>query len=445
MKKVIFILVLITLMSVLSGLFAYNYDMEQSIIGRVQNLRFVPSPNPFSNSRTTALTNYVEQYLWDEWHDARSVFIGYDSQMRINRFLTYYWYDYREWEMDHNELVTYRPDGLPHSVITQHLILEDWVTTGEVLFTYDGNQLQSVLHQYIDGDIVETVMTITFEYNDATQRLEYVQVSGGWWRNPSRIFYRVYYEWDTPGRVISATTYYEDGADQWIPGSKTVISYHPQDNTNYQDYMNFFMQQLIIGEHDILPMGSVMYIDEEVDSNFYNDSWHPDNMFQYHYDQNMKLEQILRYSYSAYVWYNVMQEDFIYDDSGNMTEWLLGYDSGDYLDYYNRKVFTYSEVSTSEDYVSPPEISELSIYPNPFNPQTNISFEVLKGGKVEVDIFNLKGQKVRSILNDYKEKGNYQMSWNGFDDNGFKVGSGMYIVRLKSANNSRSKKVILLK
>jgi len=84
-------------------------------------------------------------------------------------------------------------------------------------------------------------------------------------------------------------------------------------------------------------------------------------------------------------------------------------------------------------------------YPNPFNPETRIAFTTRENGPVSIDIFNIKGQKVRSLLNENKEAGNHSVLWNGKDDNGKNVASGVFFYRMKSGKYTSTKKMILMK
>ncbi|PID27112.1 MAG: gingipain R [Candidatus Cloacimonadota bacterium] len=86
-------------------------------------------------------------------------------------------------------------------------------------------------------------------------------------------------------------------------------------------------------------------------------------------------------------------------------------------------------------------------YPNPFNPTTTISFSVEKASDVEINIYNVKGQKVKSLLNQKMDAGNHQIQWHGKDDNGKQAGSGIYFMKLnaKDVNLSAMKKMILMK
>lgn len=85
------------------------------------------------------------------------------------------------------------------------------------------------------------------------------------------------------------------------------------------------------------------------------------------------------------------------------------------------------------------------IYPNPFNPETTISFSIKQDSKVSVDIYNLLGQKVKTLVSTDLKAGNHSYKWNGRDDNGRSVGSGIYFCRMNTANYSATSKMVLMK
>jgi len=86
-------------------------------------------------------------------------------------------------------------------------------------------------------------------------------------------------------------------------------------------------------------------------------------------------------------------------------------------------------------------------YPNPFNPLTNISFNLSNESKVDLNIYNIRGQKVRVLADDEVRSSGYQnIQWNGKDENGRKVGSGIYFYKLDVDDTTVDvKKCILLK
>jgi hypothetical protein len=84
-------------------------------------------------------------------------------------------------------------------------------------------------------------------------------------------------------------------------------------------------------------------------------------------------------------------------------------------------------------------------YPNPFNPTTTIVFQNATHGLVVIDIFNLKGQKVRSLLHEALQSGTHYVHWDGTDDNHRAVASGIYLYQMTTAEYSSTRKMILMK
>jgi hypothetical protein len=84
-------------------------------------------------------------------------------------------------------------------------------------------------------------------------------------------------------------------------------------------------------------------------------------------------------------------------------------------------------------------------FPNPFNPTTTISYSLDKRRFVEIDIFNLNGRLVKRLENGIKDAGTYSISWDGTDDEGRPASSGIYFYRLKTGNQTMTRKMMLLK
>lgn len=84
-------------------------------------------------------------------------------------------------------------------------------------------------------------------------------------------------------------------------------------------------------------------------------------------------------------------------------------------------------------------------YPNPFNNETTVTFFLRTAGDLSLNIYNMLGQKVRSIFNSYTGSGRYEFRWNGRDDTGNPVSSGIYFCVLKADNINRQIKLMMLK
>jgi len=85
-------------------------------------------------------------------------------------------------------------------------------------------------------------------------------------------------------------------------------------------------------------------------------------------------------------------------------------------------------------------------YPNPFDPTTTFSFSIKNKSKIEFSIYNIKGQKVKSLINNEIAKGNHSIRWDGVDDNGNLISSGIYLFKLNVNGKTEDiKKCILMK
>ena len=97
----------------------------------------------------------------------------------------------------------------------------------------------------------------------------------------------------------------------------------------------------------------------------------------------------------------------------------------------------------------PVEIPEktqlLSNYPNPFNPSTTISFDLSADGNVVIDIFNIRGQKVKTLVNEHFNAGTHNVVWNGFDDNGRNVSSGVYFFKMQTEGFTSTRRMVMMK
>jgi flagellar hook assembly protein FlgD len=84
-------------------------------------------------------------------------------------------------------------------------------------------------------------------------------------------------------------------------------------------------------------------------------------------------------------------------------------------------------------------------YPNPVNPVTTIRYSLIQNGFVEIEILDLLGRKVRTLKMEYTARGQHFVTWDGTDDNGSPVSSGIYIYRLTAGEISATRKLLVLR
>ena len=113
---------------------------------------------------------------------------------------------------------------------------------------------------------------------------------------------------------------------------------------------------------------------------------------------------------------------------------------------YNIERITFESVTSSiEDPLILDQFMLGEPYPNPFNPNVNINLSVTKPGKHRVVIYSIKGENVREWNYRLLEDGDHILHWNGLDQDGHLVTSGVYFFKVINENKSRSRKMILLR
>ncbi|KQC05236.1 MAG: hypothetical protein APR54_00035 [Candidatus Cloacimonas sp. SDB] len=136
---------------------------------------------------------------------------------------------------------------------------------------------------------------------------------------------------------------------------------------------------------------------------------------------------------------------------------FFGYGTHDILvDYLSYVLSYYNEMTggvgrglsgniEEDDDVVPAHTELLGNYPNPFNPETNIFFTLAEGSEVELTIYNIKGQMIRTLTEGTYGMGQHSVQWDGKDESGTAVTSGVYFYKITAGSYNSMKKMILLK
>jgi hypothetical protein len=140
------------------------------------------------------------------------------------------------------------------------------------------------------------------------------------------------------------------------------------------------------------------------------------------------------------------QNSFIYPNYISKTG------SGEYLFFVENET-EYSVYKLSDDILvgnDPEDVPNTKVicsnYPNPFNPTTNISFSLPEEAEIKLNIYNIQGQKVKTLTNSIYPQGYHKVVWNGWDDNDQPVSSGIYFYRLQVDDKTQAtRKCLLLK
>ncbi|MBN1949087.1 MAG: T9SS type A sorting domain-containing protein, partial [Candidatus Cloacimonetes bacterium] len=136
-----------------------------------------------------------------------------------------------------------------------------------------------------------------------------------------------------------------------------------------------------------------------------------------------------------------------YLDTGVPTGTYTYHVTAMYNDIYESEASNQVEVDhVDADDTAIPLVTELNgNYPNPFNPVTSIKFSLHERDHVRIEIFNLKGEKVSTLVNEELDAAFYSITWNGTDDNQRPVTSGVYFYKMQAGKFISARKMILMK
>jgi len=84
-------------------------------------------------------------------------------------------------------------------------------------------------------------------------------------------------------------------------------------------------------------------------------------------------------------------------------------------------------------------------FPNPFNPATNLTFQIPRSGKIIIKVYNIRGEEIRTLINQSYPTGNYTTTWDGIDNYGNSVAAGLYFYQMEFENFAKTKKCLLIK
>ncbi len=136
-----------------------------------------------------------------------------------------------------------------------------------------------------------------------------------------------------------------------------------------------------------------------------------------------------------------LPENLTYTNAALLTASETGTPVGDLYHWFPD---IYVGIEKVEGEALPESYSLEQNYPNPFNPETNISYSIHNSTDVNITVFNALGQTVNVLVNQKQNTGNYRVNWNGKDNSGNAVSSGVYFYTLKAGDFTSTRKMILL-
>ncbi len=331
------------------------------------------------------------------------------------------------WEIDHWNNVsrsTYSFDGSGRLIeeIDEDWQNEDWVKTNRLTQTYTGNLLETQESQVWQNDAWVNESRTTFGYNGSNRLTQLLSES---WENeawtPSS---RTTYTFDGNAYVVETLSESWDGdAADWVNSLKNE---YVNDGSGNRLVNNFSIWTTDPDKWTLFGIDSSSYEGNKIVENVHTTTFltpTPSSRTLYTYDGDNLIERINQgwspARLAASTWVNSTRTVYEYEAGG-----------------------TAVQVS---DEPAPVGWELNQNYPNPFNPSTSIRYSLQHTSQVDVTVYNMLGQVVKTLENGVQAPGVYETTWDGTDAGGRAVASGLYLYRIATDRFTETRKMMLLK
>jgi hypothetical protein len=227
----------------------------------------------------------------------------------------------------------------------------------------------------------------------------------------------------------------------WVDEERQVWTYDPSDQSNYESW-NAFLDN---GNFGYIFIGNEYLgfrFTNRLIEHWVNSQWLQISRKVFTYDTAWNATSILEQNYYE-GWVDYERMDYTFDESHNiLTETEYNYDD---VEPVAEQRTTYIYGTPISDQAVPVSVISLKNYPNPFNPETGISFNLPYDSKIKLSVYNTKGQLVKVLKEVFLNSGNHVVNWNGTDSKGNNAASGMYFYKLETDRESVMSKMLLIK
>ena len=264
----------------------------------------------------------------------------------------------------------------------------------------------------------------------------------------------------TTGDKIATRIYEEWDGGGWVNYSRTTYAYNSNgkvDNYIMEEWSNFAWAN--VGKISYTYNGSG-HTSLMLAEQWTGGSWLPYFRSTYSYNNNWGLLSDIREMYNSSNWINFIKAAYTYDGDNNAIKgesfkwsnnsWVIthGQLNMEYNNANDTLSFNASAITASYLHVSGVNENQSMVkdyylsqnFPNPFNPNTAINFQLPKSGQVTIKVYDVLGNEVKTLVNEYKPAGNYKTDFNASG-----LSSGVYIYKIFAGDYISSKKMILLK
>lgn len=252
-------------------------------------------------------------------------------------------------------------------------------------------------------------------------------------------------EQDAQGRRSTEYVFSSEDSTNWNANRRYYYTYHTNDTSTGDQYISNLMDTFgfNIWDADMSEFFLKGMITERLEQDYYNDQWNDVARYTRVYENNRLITNTYQTHYSG-IWENEWKDEINYDDNGNLLyifTYLWNNDITNWGEVSDGTFYNWEQFTANDDEISSPVLLNLIAYPNPFSNDLNVSFLSKSNAPFKSEIYNLKGQLVKSIgIN----KSTF-INWDGKDDDGKPVSNGVYFIKAKQNGKEICRKIVKMK
>jgi len=393
----------------------------------------------------------LSQRVWhypegSEWIAQEKMVYSYGTfPNRPQSAIMYAWDgDLQEWVANMNATYQYDNQGFLQEAVSNIVFGEMVIPISRVTAEYNGQHWLTNISMFMGDMPFRTWTPVTrmhITYNGNALSNVYMW-EAGFETEPAQ-YYKIGFNVDGQGRLIEELEQSSPDSLNWVDSSKTVHTYHPADTTTGDQYINWLAWYM--------PMSFGMFADEShllgliVQSTYYdwNNGWVLSDRETNTYTTSspyMLLSNLDEY-WQNNAWMQNYKVEYSYDSNFNPVQSLESEWNGAWQGVAMSTLsWEWAGTSNDDPGVPPAPALRIEASPNPFSSELKIGLDSKHPGSANIQVFNMKGQLVRSL-------GSTSSSavWDGRDERGSFAGNGVYLIRAEQNGKFASARVLLLR
>jgi len=315
---------------------------------------------------------------------------------------------------------------------------DSWSLYSKTEYLTDANGFGDTINTYLlKDDQLEKTGIISFVKSEDGKTIESI----GSYSTDSTGFIaliKLVYKLDDQGKLKTYESYdYSFVNKDWVHKFDYYFEYNASNNLTVRYLQSFVTGMLFKTEYHYLADGRLDYYEltQKV-----GDIYIQGSKSIFGYDDKLNLNNFVSQTFEGNEYVEKTKQIYYNDEFGNPLSIEYFYFENGEMKLKEINDFTYSSITSVTDKAEAQSFDLSGNYPNPFNPNTVISFNIRTTGFVELKVFDSLGREIKTLLSQTVSKGNYQIPFDGKD-----LTSGIYIYQLKSGKSIQTGKMTLLK